>query len=78
MAAKDKAIAIIPDFNNSALTFGPTLSTILKLNPGPIVFFKFSLISLIKFELLFSFFSNLIKNHYFFQILLRLHLLSSY
>ena len=26
----DKAIAMIPDFSNSALTFGPTFSTLLK------------------------------------------------
>ena len=45
IAAKDKTIAIIPDFNNSALTFGPTFSTLLKLNPEPIDFVKFSLIS---------------------------------
>ena len=30
--ASDKEIAITPDFNNSALTFGPTFSTLLKLN----------------------------------------------
>ena len=61
MAAKDKAIAIIPDLNNSALTFGPTFSTFLKLNPDPIDCVKLSLISPIKFDLLLSFFSNLIS-----------------
>ena len=53
-------MAIIPDLNNSALTFGPTFSTFLKLNPEPIDFVKFSLTSPIKFELSLSFFSNLL------------------
>ena len=56
MAAKDNAIAMIPEFSNSALTFGPTFSTLLKLNPEPIDLVKLSLTSLIKFGLLFSFF----------------------
>ena len=33
--ARDKDIAITPDFNNSALTFGPTFSTLLKLKLLP-------------------------------------------
>ena len=33
--ARDKEIAITPDFNNSALTFGPTFSTLLKLKLFP-------------------------------------------
>ena len=56
MAAKDKVMAIIPDFKSSALTFGPTFSTLLKSNPGPIDLIKSSLISWIKLGLLSFFF----------------------
>ena len=58
-AAKDKEIAIIPDFKSSELTFGPTFSTLLKLKLFPKDLSKFILISSIIF--LFSLFSNLIK-----------------
>jgi hypothetical protein len=33
--ARDNDIAITPDLNNSALTFGPTFSTLLKLKLFP-------------------------------------------
>ena len=44
-AARDNAIAIIPDLKSSALTLGPTFSTLLKLKPGPTDLVKSSLIS---------------------------------
>ena len=58
--ASDKEIAITPDFNNSALTFGPTFSTLLKLKLFPKDLSRFIFIYLIIFFLL-SLFSNLIK-----------------
>ena len=58
--ASDKEIAITPDFNNSALTFGPTFSTLLKLKLFPKDLSRFIFISSIIFFLL-SLFSNLIK-----------------
>ena len=58
--ARDKDIAITPDFNNSALTFGPTFSTLLKLKLLPKDLSRFIFISSIIFFLL-SLFSNLIK-----------------
>ena len=58
--ASDKEIAITPDFNNSALTFGPTFSTLLKLNLFPKDLSRFTFISSIIFFLL-SLFSNFIK-----------------
>ena len=38
-------MAMIPDFNNSALTFGPTFSTLLKSKLFPNDWSKFNLIS---------------------------------
>ena len=67
MAAKDSAIAITPDFNNSALTFGPTFSTLLKLKDPPIEEVSSFLIISIVLALV-SFFSILLKNHFHFQI----------
>ena len=47
--ARDKDIAITPDFNNSALTFGPTFSTLLKLKLLPKDLSRLALISSITF-----------------------------
>ena len=62
-AAKDSAMAITPDFNNSALTFGPTFSTLLKLKDPPIEDVNSFLIISIAFALV-SFFSILIKKSF--------------
>ena len=53
-------MAITPDFNNSALTFGPTFSTLLKSKLFPKDLSRFNFISSIIFFLL-SLFSNLTK-----------------
>ena len=50
----------MPDLNNSALTFGPTFSTLLKSKLFPKDLSKFNFISSIMIFLLSSF-SNLIK-----------------
>ena len=52
-------MAIIPDFNNSELTLGPTFSTLLKSKLFPKDLSKFVFISSITFLLLL--FSNFIK-----------------
>ena len=44
MAIKAKEIAIIEDSNNSALTFGPTFSTLLKSTSAPKLSLRFFLI----------------------------------
>tara|TARA_B100000401_G_C52499286_1_gene574222 strand:+ start:309 stop:638 length:330 start_codon:yes stop_codon:yes gene_type:complete len=56
IAAKDKAIAIIPDLRSSALTFGPTFSTLLNSTlPIELVNFFFMLtINFGSFEFCFS------------------------
>ena len=54
-------MAIKPEFNNSALTFGPTSSTLLKFISTPSLLMTYSFIFLIVFVLSNSFFSNLIK-----------------
>ena len=55
--ASDKEIAITPDLNNSALTFGPTFSTLLKLKLFPKDLSRLTFISSMTFFLL-SLFSN--------------------
>ena len=53
-------MAIIPDLNNSALTLGPTFSTLLKLKLFPKDLSRLAFISSMTFFLL-SLFSNLTK-----------------
>ena len=59
IAPNDKAMAITPDFSNSLLTFGPTLSTLLNSNMFPISLESSTLIFSIKFSSIDCFFSNL-------------------
>ena len=65
--ARDKEIAITPDFNNSALTFGPTFSTLLKLNLFPKDLSRFTFISSITFSCYLCF-QILLSNLYHCQI----------
>jgi len=53
--ASDKDIAITPDFNNSALTFGPTFSTLLKLNLFPKIYQDLPLFLQLYFSVIFVF-----------------------
>ena len=55
-------MAIIPDFNNSELTFGPTFSTLLKLNESLIDFISSFFIDSISLPLVFFF--SILMVHY--------------
>jgi len=61
MAPNAKIIAVKPCLRSSLLTFGPTVSTLLKFTAEPIFCEIISFKSVINFSFSLAFFSNLIK-----------------